>query len=295
MSPLKVLLIGGCGYIGSFLYPRLCEANHTVIVCDEQRRGNPTKIPVDFESYRNLPQDLLSDLDVVLWFGGHSSVGQSIEDPKGALANNCLDLYDFAIRLPEKVKLIYASTASLYSTRANTADLSDENSLIQIPEQNAYDTSKFAFDYFAKNQLKRFYGLRMGTLAGFSGNLRSELVFNAMNLAASENGVIYLKNSASMRTILYLKDLWILIKNLMDYGHQPGFYNAGSYTASMADLAIGIARTWGARIEYLGDSPTYSFALALTRMQAICGHELKPNSLEEACHQFIKDYHARSP
>ena len=130
----------------------------------------------------------------------------------------------------------------------------------------------------------------MGTLAGHSPNLRSELVFNAMNLAAHRNGVIRLKNSASMRTILYLQDLWVLIRNLMTHDHQPGFYNAGSHTASMAELAMGIAATWRARIEYQGDSSTYSFALDCTLMRTICGHELTTCTLEDASRRFIRDH-----
>jgi nucleoside-diphosphate-sugar epimerase len=217
-----------------------------------------------------------------------------LEDPQGALANNCLDLYQFALRLPEHVKLIYASTASLYSSSDHVVALSAESSLLMIPEQNAYDISKFAFDYFAKNHLKNFYGLRMGTLAGHSPNLRPELVFNAMSLAAKNKGVIQLKNSRSMRTILFLNDLWVLVKNLLKHDHEPGFYNAGSYTGSMADLAMGISKVWGARIEHKGESTTYSFALDVTRMRVVCGHELLPCSLEEASRQFIEDHQAHN-
>lgn len=289
-----ILLVGSCGYIGSYLYPLLHKNGYTVTLCDEMLRGNPAGLSVNYSRYQDLSTEFLSKIDAVLWFGGHSSVGASIEDPKGALANNCIDLYQFALRLPLHAKLIYASTASLYSTRSSRVQRSDETSLIMIPDQNSYDTSKFAFDYFAKNHLTNFYGLRMGTLAGHSPNLRSELVFNAMNLAAYQKRVIQLKNSSSMRTILYLQDLWVLIKNLLEHNHQPGFYNAGSYTGSMAELAVGIAKTWDARIEYMGDSPTYSFSLDCTRMQAICGHELTATSLEEASRKFIKDFNANN-
>jgi hypothetical protein len=130
----------------------------------------------------------------------------------------------------------------------------------------------------------------MGTLAGFSKNLRSELVFNAMNISATQTGIIKLMNSDSYRTILFLKDLWILIKNLLEFDHKPGFYNAGSFTGSMADLAIGISRAWGCKIQYEGDSNTYSFALDCTKMQTICGIELKTVPLEENCKEFIYQY-----
>lgn len=286
----RVLLIGGCGYIGSYLYPRLVEASYDVVVCDRQTRGNPGGVPVQFGDYAQLSREDLAGFDAVLWFAGHSSVQQAVQDPQGALENNCLDMFTLFKRLPSKTKFIYASTASLYSTREITGLASTENSLINIPSQNAYDASKFAFDYLAKNFLDNYYGLRMGTLSGYSPNLRSELVFNAMNIAAVQQGQVRLRNGESRRTILFLSDLWVLVKNLLESEHQSGFYNAGSHSSSMVEIATGVASTWGAKIRYEGDSETYSFTLDCTRMKAICGADLVALPFEERCRQFIAEY-----
>ena len=285
----KVLLIGGCGYIGSFLYPKLLEEGCSVSVCDSLQRGNPANIDIHYNQYQDIPAADLVNFDSVLWFAGHSSVGQAVSDPNGAMANNCIDLYTFVSKLPKHIKFIYASTGSMYSNK-DVATPSHEESLLQIPENNAYDVSKFAFDYIAKNCLNMFYGLRMGTLSGYSPNLRSELVFNAMSLSAYQKGVIHLKNSHSMRTILLLSDLWILVKNLLWFDHQPGFYNAGSISCSMAELAKSIAKTWKSKIIYMGNSNTYSFLLDCTRMDMVCGHELNHCSIESASQIFIDQF-----
>ena len=42
----KLLLVGGCGYIGTYLYPRLKKAGFEVTVCDRLTRGNPLGIEV---------------------------------------------------------------------------------------------------------------------------------------------------------------------------------------------------------------------------------------------------------
>lgn len=289
-SSARVLLVGGCGYIGSFLHDKLIQSQFSVVVSDVQNRGNPAGICVDFGNYAELTTSDLAYFDAVLWFAGHSSVQQSMNDSDGAISNNCLDLYSFVKRLPAHVKFIYASTASLYSSKSSNFAASTEDCLVFIPSQNAYDASKFAFDYLAKNFLKNYFGIRMGTLSGFSNNLRPELVFNAMNIAAQTNGIIKLKNSSSMRTILFLEDLWILIKNLLFRNHAPGFYNAGSYTGSMGELALDIASAWDAKIQYEGDSETYSFSLDTTKMRIICGSELAQSSIREQCQKFITDY-----
>ncbi|MFN3861642.1 MAG: NAD-dependent epimerase/dehydratase family protein [Roseateles sp.] len=286
----KVLLIGGCGYIGSYLYPRLERAGFAVTVVDQLKRGNPLGLTVIQDDYANLDDDFLRAFDAVLWFGGHSSVGQSMADPDGAVANNCLNLFSFAKRLPAHTKFIYASSGSLYSSKATPVMAASESSLASIPSQNAYDISKFAFDYLAKSFLGNFYALRMGTLAGYSPNLRPELVFNAMNIAAVTTGRVHLKNSDSYRTILFLSDLWALVRKLLITQQQPGVYNAGSLSFKMGELAHGIASTWNAQVMYEGDSDTYSFLLDTTRMKAICGNDLASPDLSQRCREFIEQY-----
>ncbi len=286
----NILLIGGCGYIGCFLYQRLERAGFAVTVVDQLKRGNPLGLSVIEDDYANLHNDFLLQFDAVLWFAGHSSVGQSIADPGGAVANNCLNLFSFAKRLPERTKLIYASSGSLYSTKDAHVVPASESSLANIPSQNAYDISKFAFDYLSNSFLSNFFALRMGTLAGFSPNLRPELVFNAMNIAAVSTGRVHLKNSDSHRTILFLSDLWELVYKLLITKQQPGVYNVGSLSFKMGELAHRIARTWNAQVIYEGDSDTYSFLLDTTRMKAICGSDLASADISQRCREFIEQY-----
>ena len=288
----KILLIGGCGYIGCYLYQQLERAGFVVTVVDQLKRGNPLGLNVIQDDYANLHNHFLSQFDVVLWFGGHSSVGQSITDPDGAVANNCLNLFSFAKRLQDGTKFIYASSGSLYSTRSVPVVPASESSSASIPSQNAYDISKFAFDYLAKSFLRNFYALRMGTLSGYSPNLRPELVFNAMNLAAVTTGRLKLKNSDSHRTLLFLSDLWVLVRKLITTQQQPGVYNAGSLSFKMGELAHGIACAWNAQVVHEGDSDSYSFLLDTTRMKAICGNDLASTDLSQRCSEFIEQYEA---
>ncbi|KQW99914.1 hypothetical protein ASC94_30725 [Massilia sp. Root418] len=289
----RVLLIGGCGYIGSYMYAQLRDAGFSMTVVDHLTRGNPANVPdVLVADYDSLSAEFLQPFDAVVWFGGHSSVGQSVQDPKGALANNCLNLFNFAKKLRPETKLIYASSGSLYSTKAANTAPSSEASLAAIPSQNPYDISKFAFDYIAQNFLQNFYALRMGTLSGYSPNVREELVFNSMNLAAVRSGQVRLMNSESNRTILFLSDLAVLVKKLLQTRQQPGIYNAGSYSFKMGELAHAVAMSWNAQVLYQGDSETYSFLLDTTKMKAICGAELPSMTLQERCQQFINDYRA---
>ena len=283
----KVLLVGGCGYVGSYLFERLITNGFIVSVCDKLCRGNPLDLPITSQDYNDLTPEALAPFETILWFAGHSSVGQSITDPQGAIANNCLNLFSFAKKLPTTTKLIYASTASLYPLTDTLAPIT-EDSLISIPAQNAYDISKFAFDYLAQHFLSRFCGLRMGTVSGYSPNLRSELIFNAMNLSAVKSGRVHVKNADAFRTILFLSDLWVLVEHLIRHDAPSGFYNAGSITASIGEFGLQIADAWGATVIDEGKTPTYSFKLDCSKMQGLCGLVRGSEDLLKECRSFIQ-------
>ena len=283
----RVLLVGGCGYIGSHLHRRLVEHGFDVVVCDRGDRGNPDALDVIASDYAALEEGFLAGFDTVLWFAGHSSVVRAVQDPSGALANNCLNLLGFARKLAPGTRFVYASTGSLYSTADAQALPADERSLVRVPSQNAYDISKFAFDYLAEHFLRNFHALRLGTVSGWSPNLRAELVFNAMNLTAARTGVVRLRNRSARRTILFLDDLWCLVRRLLEGGVEPGVCNVGSWSGCMGQLAADIAAVWGATVVDEGESPTYSFELDTTRMRQLCGERLPPADLAAQCRSFV--------
>lgn len=286
----KLLLVGGCGYIGTYLYGQLAADGFDITVCDRLNKGNPLGVPVLAVDYVELDADFLRQFDAILWFAGHSNVGDSIADPSGAIANNCLNLYTFAQRIAPHTKFIYASSASLYSSMAAEIIPSNETSLVTVPSQNPYDISKFAFDYLAEHFLGNFYGLRMGTLAGYSSNLRPELIFNAMNLNARQTGVVRVRNRDACRTILLLEDLWGLVRNLLRQEALPGFYNAGSLSFRIGELGERIAALWGAELVDEGTSPTYSFLLDCGKMASLGQAPRASGSFEQLCRQFISSY-----
>ncbi len=285
----SVLLVGGCGYIGSYLFPRLKELGLDPAVCDHLTRQNPAGIPAVARDYSTLTESELAQFDAIVWFAGHSSVQQALADPQGALANNCLNLFSLAKKLKPSTKLIYASSGSLYSAPVGQPlTPSSESDLAHIPYQNAYDISKFAFDYLAENFLSNFYALRMGTLSGYSQNLRRELLFNAMSLSAATSGKVIVKNRNAYRTILFLEDLWLLVKAMLTTDVAPGVYNVGSTSGTIGEFATWIADAWGAEVVDQGNSETYSFLLDVGRMDQLIGKQRIQSSVQQRSLDFIQ-------
>lgn len=296
MTRRSVLLIGGCGYIGSYLYQKLLETGVVVEVCDAGWRGNPACIPVLSRDYRLLTSSDIARFDAILWFAGHSSVSQAIKDPYGALDNNCINLFAFARQIAPHQIFVYASTASLYSINPRRASPEESNTEIApstelattLPHTNAYDISKFAFDYLAQHFLPRAFGLRMGTLAGFSPNLRPELIFHAMNLSARQEGIVHVTNAQAWRTILFIDDLWVFVSHVLHCDVKPGVYNLGSLSTRVGELAERIAEVWGVDIQDHGQTESYSFRLDCRKMKSVCGVALKGRRLEDECRSFIR-------
>nr|WP_281278032.1 NAD(P)-dependent oxidoreductase [Novosphingobium umbonatum] len=234
----------------------------------------------------------------MVWFAGHSSVTSAINDPYGALYNNCLNLVRLREKAPEHARLIYASSASLYSTAQH--DVASELPLARESDPlyanlNAYDMSKFVFDYIAKGFLKNFSGLRLGTVSGWSPNLRRELLFNAMNLSAQEKGKVMVANPQASRSILFLDDLFeavwacIRLRKLKD-----GFYNLASATATVGEFGQAIASHYGAQLEWMPPSLTYSFRLDTAKAQEELGITFR-GDLDQRCQQFLSQLQAAQP
>ncbi len=294
----NILLIGGAGYIGSFLLPRLIAEGFLVDVCDTGSRGfvhGPVRYPC---SYAALTHEELAPYDDVLWFGGHSSVSAAINDPWGALGNNCLDMVALRTRLRPDARLIYASTASLYSAAIDSSrddlPLSGEDRELVV-NINAYDMSKFVFDYIAKGFLKNFIGLRLGTVSGFSPNLRPELLFNAMNISALREGRVCVANPQAFRSILFLDDLYQAVRACLTRRNlEDGFFNLASATLTVGELGGRIAVYHGARIETLPPSPTYSFRLDTSKAEEQLGVRFG-GDIAQRCAQFITEFSVMPP
>jgi nucleoside-diphosphate-sugar epimerase len=288
---MKILLIGH-GYVGAYLRPILKGAGLDVTVCDqnvERLAGVENAMRC---RYQELTISDLADFSVILWFAGHSSVPMSLRDPDGALANNCLDLLHFARRKPLNARLIYASTASVYSVLADgdTVPPALDESETRLDPVNPYDCSKISIDALARCFANAMTGLRLGTVCGPSPQLRAELVFNAMNLAAMRDGYVQVSNRQSHRNLLFLEDLAHYVLRLVELDVAlPPILNTGSINIGIGQLADSIAAFHGVPVVDKGNSPTYSFRMNCGKIEALCG--AAPDvSIAERCERFREKF-----
>ena len=244
---LKILIIGASGYIGVPLTQQL-RKNYQVDTMDIRSYKSPT-YRMD---YKDITIDIVQLYDIIILLAGNSSV-KSSENMWSTFQNNCISFIHLLDILPMKTKLIYASSSSVYGKTQQACV--DETYKNQTP-YNYYDASKNMIDTWAELSGKRVYGLRFGTVNGYSPNFRNDVMINAMVHNLMIQGVFYIYSKHTRRAILGLLDLIRAVESIVrDEKNNIGIYNLASFNASVREIATDIQRITGMRYQEL-ETPT---------------------------------------
>lgn len=260
---MKILILGGNGYVGSKFYQTIQNKStvKSVDLCLFQKDlGYSEKI--NFNSVK------IDEYDVIYCFAGHSSVPMSECSPTRSWINNVDYFSNLCEKLTSKQKLIYASSASIYGIGFNT---SNEDSPISLQYINHYDMQKKIVELIANSHIKKgknIIGLRFGTINGASPNTRSELMLNSMMKSALEKNLVFAKNLRIRRAILGINDLSRLLNELLYKDIECGQYNVASFNSNVNDLLMTVVHMTGAKINLLGDDKlAYDFELDTNKIQ----------------------------
>jgi UDP-glucose 4-epimerase len=126
----KILVTGGCGYIGSHTVIELLNNNYEVIIFDNLEIGKKENINrieeitgkrVDFvkgdlKNIEDIKQVFNYDIDAVIHFAAYKSVLESIEEPLAYFKNNVIGTYNLLKVMQEKnvSKIVFSSSAAIY-------------------------------------------------------------------------------------------------------------------------------------------------------------------------------------
>lgn len=225
----KVVIIGGCGYIGSKLFTYLLEKKYHVDTVDLEWFGNPINKRNIKLDYKDLSKKFLDKYNVVILFAGHSTVGMCEKDVVGSIKNN-IENFVTLIKKLKKQKLIYASTYRLYATSHVKLAKETENTGSPL---TMYDLTKKTIDYYAALSDIEFYGLRMATVNGYSPNLRSNQIINKFYVDAKSKKKITIYDQEANFSILGLEDLCRVIEKIILGSDRRGIYNIGSFDCNI--------------------------------------------------------------
>jgi UDP-glucose 4-epimerase len=120
----RVLVTGGCGYIGSHMVHTLLHAGYQITVLDDLSNGHEDVLPSAVRFVRSslhdarALQEALHGVDAVFHFAGSIQVAESVRDPAKYYRNNVdasLQLFDSMQRVGVR-RLIFSSTAAVYGS-----------------------------------------------------------------------------------------------------------------------------------------------------------------------------------
>ena len=264
---MKVLLIGGNGYIGSSFYHKSTHEIHSVDLClFKQNLGYSTG-----SNYNSFD---ISESDVIICLAGHSSVPMCEHSPSRSWTNNVEYFRNLCERLKPNQKLIYASSASVYG---KTTGISYETSDINFNVLNHYDLQKITVDLIANKYIsegKNIIGLRFGTVNGASPNTRNDLMINSMIKSALDTGIVNAKNMQIRRAILGINDVSNILNMLVDIDITPGQYNLASFNSTVGKIATTVAEMTNTKvIEHPNDKLAYDFELSTEKFYSATGFE----------------------
>jgi len=167
---LRIVVVGGAGYIGSHTARALRRAGYDVVIYDNLSTGYASLA----EGFRLVAGDIadapklaecLRGVDAVMHFAAHAYVGESVENPRKYFRNNVesgLALLNTCLECDVR-RLVFSSTCAIYGIPAKVP-ISEQNPLQPV---NPYGVSKLFFEH-ALEAYDRAYGLRFAALRYFN-------------------------------------------------------------------------------------------------------------------------------
>lgn len=267
----KIIILGGCGYLGSKLFLHLKD-NYEVSTVDLEWFGNyvnPNNLKIDF---RYLDKNFFSDFDVVILLAGHSSVPMCANDRLSSFKNNVENFIYLTEKL-DKQKFIYASSSSVYG---NIGAIEAKEDSEFFKPKTFYDLNKKEIDCYMDISNLNYYALRFGTINGYSPNLRIDIMINKMFEDAKSKGKIEIYNPNISRPILGIDDCCNAIEYIIKNKSNKGIYNLASFNAKVIDIANSCKKyIKDVEIILKGEAPSYDFGIDTTKFKITYDFEFK--------------------
>ncbi len=254
--PKKILVIGGAGYVGSALVPKLLDQGHYVRVldtfwfCKNAFDDYLIKNMIRFRQLFMLEGDIrsydlekaMAGIDCVIHLACISNDPSFELNPELGKSIN----YDAFLRVVDAAKkakvkrFIFASTSSVYGIKK------EENITEDLALEPITDYSKYKA--FCEMELRMipidklpWVIIRPATVCGYAPRLRLDLTINILTMAALTKGKITVLGGGQKRPNINIKDMADLYVQLIDEPDEKVVgqtFNAGRDNFSVMEIAL---------------------------------------------------------
>lgn len=270
---MRILLTGGCGYVGSVLTPKLLERGHNVTVYDIMWFGNFLKEHLNLKlirgDIRNIDAVPMEGIDAIIHLANIANDPCSELNPKLSWEVNVLAM----MQLVERARncgvrqFIYASSGSVYGVK-DEPEVTENLFLLPISDYNK--TKMISERVLLSYQDKIIVQIvRPATVCGYSPRMRLDLSVNMLTMQALANGKITVFGGKQIRPNIHITDLAGVYLHLLELGKMAaGIYNAGFENLSIMEIAGKVAAKVPAEIVASPSNDPRSYRLNSDKLKA---------------------------
>lgn len=238
---MKILITGGCGYVGTQLVESFIEkTNHEIVVVDTQWFGNYLKpnprLTVHKLDTRQMDNFDLNGFDVIYHLANIANdpaveLNKYLSWEVNVLAT--MRLADNAMRAGVK-HFIFASSSSVYGVKEEP-NVTEDLLLVPISEYNKTKmvAERVVLSYSDKMKVTV---IRPATVCGYSPRMRFDVSVNMLAMQALRNGEITVFGGDQVRPNVHIDDLNRAYHHVLEKGI-TGVFNVGFENISIMDIA----------------------------------------------------------
>jgi nucleoside-diphosphate-sugar epimerase len=270
---MKILLTGGCGYIGTSLTAELLANGHTVKVVDIQWFGNylapHPNLTVVQDDIRNSGSWDLRGFDAVLHLANVANdpcadLNSKLNWEVNALAT--MFLVERAIKdgVPQ---FVFASSGSVYGVK-DEPEVTEDLDLVPISD---YNKTKMVSERVLLSYADRICVniVRPATVCGYSPRMRLDLSVSLLTMAALTKNKITVFGGDQTRPNIHLRDMIRVYHHFLAVGKaHPGIFNAGFENISILEIAERVQKHVPAEIIVTPSNDPRSYRLSSKKLLA---------------------------
>ena len=292
---MKILITGGCGYVGTVLTQQLLMDGHQVTVVDTQWFGNHLRphpnLAVHKQDIREVDAIPLEGVEALLHLANIANDPGVELNPTLSWEVNVLagqQLIDRAVRSGVK-QFIYASSGSVYGVK-DEPQVTEDLPLVPI---SVYNKTKMVAERVLlsyQDQLQ-VHCIRPATVCGWSPRMRLDVSVNMLTLQALKNGRITVFGGQQTRPNIHIQDMVRVYQHFLAKPELPsGCYNAGFENISILDIAERVIARIPAEIVVSESNDPRSYRQNSDKLQAT--GFLPKYSVATAIEEIIEKYHS---
>jgi nucleoside-diphosphate-sugar epimerase len=269
---MKILVTGGCGYVGTILIPKLLKDGHNIISVDTKwfgdylpKHNRLKNIKSDVSNIKNLN---ISKVDCCIHLASIANdpmveLDKSLSWETSAL--NTFSLMEFLKSIKSK-RIIYASSGSVYGiSKKNNVTEKTPLKPISLYNKVKMVTERIILSY--SSSIETFI-IRPATVCGYSPRMRLDLTVNALTFSALKNREIKVFGGKQVRPNIHIDDMCEIYRFFLKVNKKfSGIYNAGFQNKSILDIAKFVQKIIPSKISIFKDrSDPRSYRLDSTKI-----------------------------